>query len=91
MTKLTTDRIPSMKAKQKPKKLGIISTKKRQNMTLRISVHTLDKLDTLLNRMHQAINYKICRTDIIEALIHEAQDHRTNTEIKNILLELGKS
>lgn len=90
MSKLTTDRIPSMKPKEKSKKLGIITARKRKNMTVRFQLETLDRLEKLLHRSHEAINYKITRTDIMEALILDANNNRTNTEIKNMLLALGK-
>jgi uncharacterized membrane protein len=90
MTKLTTDRIPSMKPKAKPKKLGLITTKKRANVTYRFQNETIDRLNKLLDRAHQAINYKITRTDILEALVLDAANNHTNTYIKNMLLALGK-
>lgn len=90
MSKFTPDRIPRMKPKEKNKKLGLLTTKKRKNMTMRMQNDTLDRLERLLHRAHEAINYKISRTDIIEALILEAYTNFTNTQIKNILLALGK-
>ena len=88
MSKLTTDRIPSMKPK--PKKLGLLTTKRRKNMTVRFQNDTIDRLEKLLRRSHETINYKISRTDIMESLILHAQDSLTNTDIKNILLAFGK-
>jgi hypothetical protein len=88
MSKFTTDKIPNMKSK--PKKLGIISTKKRKNMTVRFQNDTIDRLEKLLHRAHEAINYKISRTDIMEALILNAVTERTNTQLKRMLLTFGK-
>lgn len=90
MSKFTPDRVPRMKPKDKPKKLGLLTTKKRKNMTMRFQNETIERLERLLHRSHEAINYKISRTDIIEALVLEAYTNFTNTQIKNMLLALGK-
>lgn len=88
MSKFTTDRIPNMKSK--PKKLGLLTPKRRKNMTVRFQNDTIDRLEKLLHRAHEAINYKISRTDIMEALILYAATDLTNTELKRMLLTLGK-
>lgn len=90
MTKLTEDRIPVMTPKEKPKiKLGILRIK-RKNVTVRFNLDTIERLEKLLHRSHETINYKISRTDIMEALIMDAQDNKTNTDIKNVLKAFGK-
>lgn len=88
MSKFTTDRIPNMKSK--PKRLGIITTKKRKNMTVRFQNETIARLENLLHRSHEAINYKITRTNILEALILNAFEERTNTQLKRMLNAFGK-
>ena len=90
MTKLTTDRIPNMKPKEKSKKLGILTPKRRKNITMRFQHDTIERLEKILHRAHEAINYKISRTDIIEALLFDAEENRHNTNIKTILLAFGK-
>ncbi|HJY22917.1 MAG TPA: hypothetical protein VJ279_08540 [Hanamia sp.] len=91
MSKFTPDRIPRMKPKEKPKKkLGLLTGSKRQNITMRFQNDTLDRLDKIQARAHEAINFKISRTDIIEALILDTAENRTNTEIKNMLIAFGK-
>lgn len=96
MTKLTADRIPEMAPKPKRKshkrKLGLLTRRKlRKTVSMRFDVKTVNHLNKLLIRSHEAINTKISRTDIIEALLQDASNNQTNTYLKNILLELGKS
>jgi hypothetical protein len=91
MTKLTEDRIPDMNPKEKlKKKLGLLTSKKRKNTTMRFQYDTLDRFEKLLDRCHEAINFRISRTDIVESLILDALENRTNTELKKILLAFGK-
>jgi hypothetical protein len=59
-------------------------------MTVRFQNDTIDRLEKLLHRAHEAINYKISRTDIMEALILNAVTERTNTQLKRMLLTFGK-
>jgi len=88
MTKFTPDKIPVMKPKDKPKKLGLLTPKKRKNITFRFQQETIERLNDLLERSRININHKISRTDILEALTLAATQN-TNTELKNMLLGLG--
>lgn len=91
MTKFTIARVPTMKPrKPRKKKLRIIKISNRRNMTIRFQHETLARLEKLLVRAHEAINPKICRTDLLEALVLDADVNRTNTELKNMLIAFGK-
>lgn len=85
MSKFTTSRIPLMKPKNKAKRLGLLTKKKRVNATYRFKNETVERLNTLLERLNDAMAYKISKTDIIESLIMHANTVYTNTELKRIL------
>lgn len=87
MTKFTPDKIPVMKP-AKPKRMGLLTPKRKKNVTMRFSNETIERLNDLLERTRVNVNYKLSRTDIIEALI-QAACQNTNGEIKTMLQSLG--
>ncbi len=89
-TKFIPEKIPVMKPKPKPRKMGLLTTKKRKNITFRFQQETILRLEQLLERTRININHKISRTDILEALTLAATQN-TNTELKNMLFDFGMS
>ena len=63
----------------------------RKNVTFRFRVETIERLNKLLEKSQDVINPKISRTDILESLVLNAVANCTNTDIKKILLSLGKT
>ena len=89
MSKFTTDKIPNMRPKEKPKKMGLLTSKNRRNMTMRLQVETIERLERLLGRCRLHINPRISRTDIMEALVLNCDVNQTNTDLKKMLIALG--
>jgi len=66
-TKLTHAKIPTRNAK-KPEKLGLLTPKKRKDITFRFRRETLELLEDLLKTYRISGNHKISRTDILETM-----------------------
>mgnify|MGYP001616957943 CR=1 FL=1 len=74
----------------KKEKLGLLTTKKRKDMTFRFRNETVLILDELLHKYRVNVNHKISRTDIIETLIEYA-DTLECEDFGKILNKFNKS
>ncbi len=86
-TKLTNAKVPNMKPA--PKKLGLLTPKKRKDISFRFRNKTIERLNEMLAESHEKIHHKVSRTDIIEALVIWAAE-RPIQELQEKLSVLGK-
>lgn len=70
-TKLSRAKIPTMKPKTKPKKLGLLTSPKRKMVTFRMRPETIESMMDMLKEKRKTLYHGITKTDLIEAaLLH---------------------
>lgn len=87
-TKLSGAKVPNMKGVAKPKKLGLLTPKGRQQLTLRMRANAIKRLSEVRDDVQKHISYKLSRTDVLEALILWAS-RQSIDQLHEVLLMLN--